>query len=231
MTWGINEWVAAISAVLALLSLVLNWLVVSRQTAMQFESLKAQMDSEVLGWVHETVDLVSQGVALAEGRGVVYGADEFRRQSLEATLKLSSAADRGRLYFPNEAPDAHGREKEAAYQGFRPPILDAVVFASGQLKRLSPEGGPDEEAASFLVKCRRLLVSEAQNAIDPRRRGQMMRTLAVGRIDDKRSAFAVAAELGEALETRYPGFLVQRRDAQWVAEREAMAKQSRGGKR
>lgn len=229
--WGVNEWVAALSALLALLSLVLNWLVVRRQTALQFESLKAQMDSEVLAWVHETIDLISEGVVLARGRGAIYAPDEFRRVALEATQKLSSAADRGRLFFPNEAPDAHGRDKETAFQGFRPPILDAVVFASGQIERLPAEGGADEEAAAFLVKCRRLLVSEAQNAIDPRRRGQMLKTLAVGRIDDKKSAFAIAAELGEAMEARYPGYLVQRRDGQWVAEREALARKARRSKR
>lgn len=231
MDWGVNEWVAALSAVLAVLSLVLNWMVVRRQTALQFESLKAQMDSEVLAWVHETIDLVSQGAALAQGRGAVYGPEEFRRLALETTQKLSSAADRGRLFFPNEAPHSHGREKEAAFQGYRPPILDAVVFASGQVERLAAEGGPDDDAAGFLVKCRRLLVSEAQNAIDPRRRGQMLRTLAVGRVDDKKSAFAIAAELGEAMEARYPGYLIQRRDGQWVAEREAMAKRVRGAAR
>ncbi len=225
--WGVNEWVAALSAALALVSLILNWLVVRRQTAMQFESLKAQMDSEVLAWVHEAIDLVSQGAALARGRGAIYAADEFRRLALEAGQKLSSAADRGRLFFPNEAPDEHGQHKEAAFQGFRPPILDAVVFACGQVERLDAAGAePDEEALAFLVKCRRLLVSEAQNAIDPRRRGQMLRRLSVGRMDDKTSAFAIAAELGEAMEARYPGYLVQRRDATWVAAREKLARKA-----
>jgi hypothetical protein len=225
--WGVNEWVAAVSALLALVSLVLNWLVVRRQTAMQFESLKAQMDSEVLAWVHEAIDLVSQGATLARGRGAIYSREEFGRLALETGQKLSSAADRGRLFFPNEAPHAHGQDKEAAFQGFRPPILDAVVFACGQVERLDPNGaGADEDALAFLVKCRRLLVSEAQNAIDPRRRGQMLRRLAVGRVDDKKSAFAIAAELGEAIEARYPGYLVQRRDATWVAEREKMARRA-----
>lgn len=225
MEWGVNEWVAAISALLALASLVLNWMVVRRQTQLQFESLKAQMDTEVLAWVHETIDLVSEASALARGRGVNYSPDEFRRMAFETSQRLSSAADRGRLFFPNEAPEAHGQDKEAAFQGYRPPILDAVVFACGQLERIVPEAsGPDDEAANFLVKCRRLLVSEAQNAIDPRRRGQMLRRLAVGRMDDKKSAFAVAAELGEAIEARYPGYLVQRRDAAWIAEREANAR-------
>jgi hypothetical protein len=46
-------------------------------------------------------------------------------------------------------------------------------------------------------------------------------------MDDKKSAFAIAAELGEAIEARYPGYLVERRDANWVAEREAMARTQR----
>ena len=228
MDWNGETWVAAISALLALASLVLTWIVVRKQTQLQFESLKAQMDSEVVAWVQEAIDLVSQAHALACGRGVQYPADEFRRLAFETAHKLSSAADRGRLFFPNEAPDAHGQDKEAAFQGFRQPILDAVIFAHGQLERLAPDGpGPDQEAATFLNKCRRLLVSEAQNAIDPRRRGQMLKRLSIGRMDDKKSAFAVAAELGETIEARYPGYLVQRRDAAWIAEREAMTRARR----
>lgn len=228
MVWGASEWVAAASALLALASLVLNWLVVRRQTALQYESLRAQMDAEVLAWAREAIDLVSQAAALARARGVTLAPEDFRRRASDLAQQLSAAADHGRLFFPNEAPEAHGQDKEAAFQGYRQPILDAVVFACGQVERLVPDGaGPDEEAAAFLTKCRRLLVSEAQNAVDPRRRGQMLRRLAIGRMDDKKSAFAVAAELGEAIEARYPGYLVQRRDASWIAEREALARAHR----
>lgn len=227
-SWGVNEWVAAGSAVLALASFVLNWAVVSRQTKLQFESLKAQMDADVMHWAHETVDLVSEAAALARGRGACYPPEDFARRALEVAAKLSSAADRGRLFFPNEAPTQHGADKEAAFQGFRPPVLDAVVFAYTQLDRTRQEsGGPDEVAADYLIKCRRLLVSELQNAIDPRRRGAMLKQLAEGRMDDTKSSFRVAAELGEALETRYPGTLVQRRDADWIAKREAHARRRR----
>lgn len=223
--WGVNEWVAAGSAALALASFLFNWAVVNRQTQLQFESLKAQMDSDVMHWAHETIDLVSEAVALARGRGGAYPAEEFRRLALETSQKLSSAADRGRLFFPNEAPSEHGQDKEGAFQGFRPPILDAVVFSCSQLERLAPEEpGPDAAAAEFLVKCRRLLVSELQNAIDPRRRGAMLRQLAVGRMDDIKSSFKVAAELGETLEARYPGYLLIRRDAAWVSKREEQAR-------
>lgn len=228
MDWGVNEWVAVGSALLALASLVLNWLVVRRQTELQYETLRAEMDAEVIGWAHEAIDQVSHSVALARGRGAAYTQDEFARLTHETSQKLSSLADRGRLFFPNEAPDRHGQDKESAFQGFRPPILDAVVFACNRVSRIDANGaGPDESAAEFLTKCRRLLVSEAQNAIDPRRRGQMLRRLAIGRQDDKISAYALSAELGEALESLYPGYLLQRRDAAWIANREAIARQHR----
>ncbi len=107
-------------------------------------------------------------------------------------------------------------------------VLDAVVFASTRIGRMDTAAAePDADAAEFLTKCRRLLVSEAQNAIDPRRRSQMLRRLAVGRQDDKTSAYTLSAELGEGLEGLYPGYLLQRRDAEWIANRERIARQSR----
>jgi hypothetical protein len=225
---GVNEWVAVISAIVALISFGLNWLVVRRQTELQYETLRAEMDAEVIAWAHEAIDDVSQAAALARGRGVTYGADELRRLAAENCQRLSSLADRGRLFFPNEAPDAHGRDREVAFQGYRQPILDAVVFASTSIGRLDPSAPePDTDAAEFLTKCRRLLVSEAQNAIDPRRRVQMLRRLSIGRQDDKTSAYALAAELGEALESLYPGYLLQRRDAAWIANREQIGRQGR----
>ncbi|MBY0566361.1 MAG: hypothetical protein K2P70_03570 [Hyphomonadaceae bacterium] len=228
MEWGVNEWVAVGSAVLALASLVLNWLVVRRQTELQYETLRAEMDAEVIGWSQDAIDQVSEAITLASGRGTAYASADFSRLAHETAQKLSSIADRGRLFFPNEEPDRHGQEKEAAFQGFRPPILDAIIFACGRLSRMSAEGGPDKESADFLVKCRRLLVSEAQNAIDPRRRKQMMRRLAVGRKDDKVSAFSMASDLGEAMEALYPGFLDRPRGPAWVAEREAIARRALG---
>jgi hypothetical protein len=228
MSLGVSDWVAVVSAVIAIVSFGLNWLVVRRQTELQYETLRAEMDAEVIAWAHEAIDKVSHAATLARGRGVAYGPDELRRLAFEACQNISSIADRGRLFFPNESPETHGRDKEAAFQGYRPPILDAVVFASTRIGRMECAAAePDNDAAEFLTKCRRLLVSEAQNAIDPRRRSQMLRRLAVGRLDDKTSAYALSAELGEALESLYPGYLLQRRDAAWIANREMIARQPR----
>lgn len=223
--WGVNEWVAVASAALAVISLLFNFAVVRRQTALQFETLKAEMDAEVVAWASEAIDAVSQAIGLARGRGAIYPAGDFRRLAAEASERLSALADRGRLFFPNEAPQGHGVEKESAFQGFRQPIIDAMIFACAQMGRIDPvASGPDDAAADYLLKCRRLLVSEAQNAVDPRRRKQMLRRLRVGRADDERSAFTVADELSEALEKRYPGVLDLRRDPDWIARRNQMLK-------
>src|SRR5690348_10680700 len=99
MDWGVNEWVAVVSAVIALVFFGLNWLVVRRQTELQYETLRAEMDAEVISWAHEAIDGVSQAAAVARGRGVTYSADETRRLAFEACQTLSSIADRGRLFF------------------------------------------------------------------------------------------------------------------------------------
>jgi hypothetical protein len=52
----------------------------------------------------------------------------------------------------------------------------------------------------------------------------MLQQLAIGREDDKKSSFALAAELGNMIEARYPGFLVDKRDAAWVKARDEMVK-------
>lgn len=227
-SWGLETWLAVGSATLAVASFVLNWRIVNRQMTMQFESLKAQMDADMLAWAHEASDALSEGVLLARGRGACFPPEEMRIRRLTAAQRLSSLGDRGRLFFPNHAPDSHGQDREAAFKGFRPPILDTVVFGYYQLDRLDCEGRePDAEAADYLIRCRRLLISELQQAIDPRRRGQMLTRLSRNRRDGGGADFRSAADLGESLEARYPGVLIQRRDAQWIADREAALKPKR----
>lgn len=222
LDWGLETWLAVGSAALAIASFVLNWRIVNRQMAMQFESLKAQMDADMLAWAHEASDALSEGILLARGRGSCFAPEEMRVRRLGAAQRLSSLADRGRLFFPNHAPNDHGHDREAAFKGFRPPILDTVVFGYYQLDRLDCEGRePDTAAADYLTRCRRLLISELQQAIDPRRRGAMLTRLSKNRQHGDSPDFKAAADLGESLEARFPGVLIERRDANWIAAREA----------
>ncbi len=201
----LNDWISILSAIVAVASFAFNWVVVRRQMSMQYEGLKAQMEGDMMKWAHEAVDLISTGAQLARGRGRIYASGELAPRLNEIAIRLSSVADRGRLFFPNTGETLHGLEKERAYQGFRPPVLDAVIFAHMQVDRIDPRATePDTESAEFLVRCRRLFVSEAQSAIDPRRRLRMLAELAEGGAPERAFSAHQAADLAQALADRYP---------------------------
>jgi hypothetical protein len=224
--FGVSEWIGVGSAVVAVFSVLLNWMVVNRQTRVQAETLRASADAEMMGWANQAIDKLSEGIALARGRGSAYSEPQLRERLLETSNALSALADRGRLFFPNQEHATHGHEKESAFQGFRPVILDTVIFAHYQLDYVDPAGSePDLGACEYLVKCRRLLVSEVQDAVDPRRRGLMMRRLSVGaRSGSKTASFTAASALGEELRARYPDAKCGARGPAWIAAREKAAK-------
>lgn len=222
-----ETWLAVLSAAAAFASFLVNRRLVARQAAMQFESLKAQMDADILDWAHEAADAMSEGAMLAKGRGLVFDEAEMRRRLFDVSQRLSSLADRGRLFFPN-IPGNDGSDREGAFRGARQPILDAMVFAHLQAERIEARNiGPDQAAADYLVKCRRLMISEVQAAIDPRRRQEALKQVSQQDFEGEGPSFEMAAALGEGLEARYPGVLLHRRDAAWVAERRGQHRATR----
>lgn len=225
--WGVNEWVAAVSAAVALLSLLLNWSVVSRQTALQAETMKAELDRDVLSWSHEAIDALSEGVWLARAHTAAQNRALLADPIAKLSWRLSALADRGRMFFPNLAPDAHGQDKQGAFQGYRPPVLDAVLFALYQVEQLTPTAPSTDAAMKYIQECRRLLVTEVQCAIDPRRRGRMLKRLMSGVRATNSSGFRTAAELANNMRMRYPDLPIGDRGADWIAEMERRLRRAR----
>lgn len=225
--WGVNEWVAAVSAAIALFSLILNWNVVSKQTALQAETMKAEIDRDVLAWAHEAIDALSEGVWLARAHTAAANRAMLAEPLAKLSWRLSALADRGRMFFPNLAPDAHGQEKPGAFQGYRPPVLDAVLFALYQVEQLTPTAPSTEAAMKFMQDCRRLLVSEVQSAIDPRRRVRMLIRLMSGVRKSHSSGFRMAAELATNMRSRYPDLPIGERGADWLVEMERRIRKAR----
>ncbi len=204
MDLDLNAIVAVVSAALAIISAVFSWLNARRQAAVQYESLRASMDADVVSWSGEAIEKLANAASLARTRHL-YEPGDYNVRLAEASHQLSALADRGRLFFPNERHDQIGTDRDLAFRGLRPPILDSLVFACCQLEQLHGGNADDQKAADFLVNCRRLLVSEAQNAVDPRRRRETMKQLAIGRKDDPQSAFESAHKLAISMQERHPG--------------------------
>lgn len=223
----VGDWISVAAAVISVGALILNVAAASKEAFVQTEGLRARLNTDMLSWAHEAIDAVSEGIGLAKSRGL-RSVPEFRLDQISAAQKLSSLADRGRMFFPNYATRQRTPDKDAAFQGYRPPVLDALVFACYRVERIdSQPTTPDEAGAGYLSRCRRLLVSEIQQAIDPRRRSRTLLRLSLGGSSDGSSSIRSAAELGELLEAEFPGTLVQRRDAAWIAERVALNKRQR----
>jgi len=226
-SWGVNEWVAVGSAALALLSFLFNWVVVSRQTELQSETLKSEIDRDVLAWANEAIDALSEGVWLARAHASAQNRAALAEPIAKLSWRLSALADRGRMFFPNLAPDKHGHDKPGAFQGYRPPVLDAVLFGLYQVEQLTPVTPSTEAAMKFLQDCRRLMVSEVQFAIDPRRRGKMMGRLMHGARQSHSAGFRIAADLAGNMRSRYPDLPVGERGADWIADMERRMRKAR----
>jgi len=176
--FGVEQWLALLSAVLALSSFFLNLRLVARQEKRNATSLKLAHDSDIINWSDEVIETLATAQEVLAEKGVSYGDAEFPSRRSKARTQISALIDRGRLFFPNRADCAHGVEKEAGYQGRRQPVLDVLVEAYATIDKSGGTPGPDRAAGEALLKQRRLFVAEVFKTVDPIRRGETIKELA-----------------------------------------------------
>lgn len=210
--------VAVSSAAVALIGALFSWRETRRQRKLALEKMRRELDDRSLEWGRDAITLLSEAQTLILNGPDVKGSAAFedRRQSL--MIRASALTDQGRFYFPNiEDDDGHGAEKEGAYQGKRPPILDALVYTFYELEQLTPDITDTREAsAGFINACRRLLVSELQAHLDPKTLNTVVERYNY-RIEHQRDASLYrAGKLGLELNLRYPGLLTHKEDLGWM---------------
>lgn len=145
---------------------------VSREEqVLMFEQIRSQRDSDIIRWTERCVNLLSECESVVTHFDEVGPEHERRDLHRKLAARLSALIDQGRLYFPNQEPEAKGQEKESAYRGYRQLILTVLVRAYDRFVDVAQLHDPDArpDVAADLVSLRRLFVSEAQVAIDPRR--------------------------------------------------------------
>lgn len=175
---GPEDWVTVASAIVAALSFVFNWRMVRRQERREGTALKLAHDSDIIAWSDEVILLLAEiHEALCE-KGMAFADGEFRMMRMGMRARLSALIDRGRLFFPNRAEGAKGRDKEEAYQGTRQPALDVLVKAYDLLGAAGAQTGPDLDSAAALTALRRRYVAEVFKAVDPVRRGLTLKEIA-----------------------------------------------------
>ncbi len=228
LDWWANHGELAVSlgsAVMATIAAGLAWRETRRQRRLQSETLRQQVDAASVDWGRRAIDALCEAVALAQASHLMAHEQAERRSSLAA--RLSALVDEGRLFFPNVDPDDHGTDKTAAFRGRRPPILDALIYAYHEVRLLDRPAARMADSAAYLVDCRRLLVSELQAHLDPRRLEAVIGRYASQRTHLREEALRQAGRLGVRLDVRRPGLLGEAEDEGWTAmigaaERKAM---------
>lgn len=209
--------IAVGSAFVALVGALLATNETRKQRKLQVETLRQRIDGASLDWGNEAIDLLGEAGAVAWLCRSNVPETEIEKARHDVARKISSMVDRGRLFFPNVNPASKGAEKEGAYRGHRPPVLDAMMYAYYEVQEISRSGGPSpQDSANFIFDCRRLLVSELQAHLDPRRRDEI-----IGRYEDqnharKDDALLRAGRLGLTLDARRPGLLTGLGDKGWM---------------
>lgn len=171
--WQIADWVAAVSAAISVLALLLNILITSRQTRVSVESLKFNNDSQVMNWANRTVAAMAEAQHICASPNV--SALYLHERAITLATVLSALIDEGRWFFPNVGRRTTDPDKPGAYRGTRQPILDYLVSAYEAVNTLMrSEDAEREPLVAKIAEAKRHFVSEVQHAVDPRRRAWVM---------------------------------------------------------
>jgi hypothetical protein len=201
--------VTVLSAFAAVIGALASRAETRKQRQLRTEQLRQTIDSSSLEWGNAAIDTLVRSAMLARTRHLHGNESAFQTARTATLINLSSLIDRGRMFFPNLEADRHGLSKDGAFRGFRAPILDCLVWTYEEIHALTREGGPTgENSGAFIDDCRKLMVSELQAHLDPRRLNQI-----VGRYtgQDRKSqqrAISRAEELRAQLLTRRPGLAI-----------------------
>ncbi|MEM1275494.1 MAG: hypothetical protein AAGH74_03140 [Pseudomonadota bacterium] len=122
--------------------------------------------AQIRGWAGEASDCLADAIHLAEFDPAQTPNFYERRQEIRS--RLSSLADRGRWHFPNLEVEAYGSDKPPAFQGFRDPLLDALIEGYDAVTSLNyTEAADNRQVKERLVEIKRDFVSAVQKIIDP----------------------------------------------------------------
>jgi hypothetical protein len=122
--------------------------------------------ADVLAWANDAIRELQSLllISMPDQNELVAAARKARLTDI--VFNTSVLVERGRLFFKNEIRDDHGQDKDLAYRGYRPLILDQIVLAHQIACRWEDASGDDRAAMHLIAtECARRFVSLAQQEV------------------------------------------------------------------
>ena len=110
---------AVVSAFVALGGLLVGWRR-ARESALRKE--------DVLSWSNSVIRNLQSLNLICQHRGDFLPHDVAAQKLMEIFFETSVLGEQGRLFFKNEIVGTYGSEKQEAFRGRRPEILDQVLI-------------------------------------------------------------------------------------------------------
>lgn len=157
-------WTGIAGAIVSVLGALFSFRNAARQHKLNLEQFRFQNDSAVIAWAGRVLTLMAEASEVAASK-VDRKSDWFVKRRMALMYGLSARADEGRLFFINEGQKDGDHERAAAYRGYRPPVLDCVIWSYEAVRDMT-----EKDVTTRLIEVRRQFVSEVQALVDPTRR-------------------------------------------------------------
>jgi hypothetical protein len=84
---------------------------------------------EVLAWANEVICALESLLLVSMLKAPQLDASAANSKLSEVIFNTAILVERGRVFFKNKVVDNYGSDKQPAYRGYRPKILDPIVVA------------------------------------------------------------------------------------------------------
>lgn len=84
---------------------------------------------DVLAWSNEVICALESLLLVSILKESQLEAPDRKKKLTDIIFNTTILIERGRMFFKNMAVDNYGSEKQLAYQGYRPAILDPIVVS------------------------------------------------------------------------------------------------------
>lgn len=164
-----NNFLSFLALIVSVIAIIASILVAMRQENISKVAIKLQRDTDLLKWGADCVRILQEMIEYTF-RIKIETPEELENRRIDLLSEVSILIDIGRWYIPNYKTGNENSNIPAAYSGFRPVAIDALLYSYRTFKSFDlNDHARCDDLRQFLVNAKRELVSQIAQKVDPER--------------------------------------------------------------